>query len=121
MMVSKAAALRLSSLGSILITIPLQFAGAFTPQLTPIRVPTQRSPIIRIFCDSCDMSGDDIKILGICGGIGSGKSTACKLMVDALGCIDRIGQFLICLLVSNIYDVKLFELIFHFAKLTLSF
>ncbi|KAL7474723.1 hypothetical protein ACHAW6_000682 [Cyclotella cf. meneghiniana] len=33
---------------------------------------------------------DEIKILGVCGGIGSGKSTACKLMVDSLGCVDRI-------------------------------
>mmetsp|Transcript_2731 Transcript_2731/g.5907 ORF Transcript_2731/g.5907 Transcript_2731/m.5907 type:complete len:361 (-) Transcript_2731:2-1084(-) len=29
-------------------------------------------------------------ILGICGGIGSGKSTACKLLVDSLGCAGRI-------------------------------
>ena len=35
---------------------------------------------------------DEIKILGVCGGIGSGKSTACKLMVDSLGCVDRIGE-----------------------------
>jgi dephospho-CoA kinase len=35
---------------------------------------------------------DDMKILGVCGGIGSGKSTACTLMVDALGCADRIGE-----------------------------
>ncbi|KAL3789515.1 hypothetical protein HJC23_009751 [Cyclotella cryptica] len=33
---------------------------------------------------------NDMKILGVCGGIGSGKSTACKLMVDSLGCVDRI-------------------------------
>lgn len=31
-----------------------------------------------------------MKILGICGGIGSGKSTACQLMVDNLGCVARI-------------------------------
>jgi len=31
-----------------------------------------------------------MKILGVCGGIGSGKSTACKLMVDSLGCVARI-------------------------------
>lgn len=33
-----------------------------------------------------------MKILGICGGIGSGKSTACQLMVDSLGCVARIGK-----------------------------
>ncbi|KAL9188948.1 hypothetical protein ACHAXT_011438 [Thalassiosira profunda] len=31
-----------------------------------------------------------MKILGVCGGIGSGKSTACELMVDKLGCAGRI-------------------------------
>lgn len=31
-----------------------------------------------------------VKILGVCGGIGSGKSTACQLMVDSLGCMARI-------------------------------
>ena len=33
---------------------------------------------------------DNIRILGICGGIGSGKSTACKLMVESLGCLALI-------------------------------
>ena len=35
--------------------------------------------------------GNMTKILGVCGGIGSGKSTACQLMVDTLGCVARIG------------------------------
>jgi dephospho-CoA kinase len=35
-------------------------------------------------------AGNKMKILGICGGIGSGKSTACQLMVDKLGCVARI-------------------------------
>jgi len=33
---------------------------------------------------------DNVKILGICGGIGSGKSTACNLMVESLGCMALI-------------------------------
>jgi dephospho-CoA kinase len=33
---------------------------------------------------------NNIRILGICGGIGSGKSTACKLMVGSLGCLALI-------------------------------
>ncbi|KAL3809344.1 hypothetical protein ACHAXA_009052 [Cyclostephanos tholiformis] len=37
-----------------------------------------------------DSGGGGMKILGICGGIGSGKSTACRLMVDSLGCAARI-------------------------------
>ena len=35
-----------------------------------------------------------LKILGVCGGIGSGKSTACQLMVDSLGCVARIGEYM---------------------------
>ena len=38
------------------------------------------------------MSSNKIKVLGVCGGIGSGKSTACQLMVDSLGCVARIGK-----------------------------
>ena len=37
-----------------------------------------------------------MKILGICGGIGAGKSTACQIMVDSLGCVARIGKFACC-------------------------
>ena len=37
---------------------------------------------------------NNMKILGVCGGIGSGKSTACQLMVDSLGCVARIGEYL---------------------------
>jgi len=32
-----------------------------------------------------------IRILGVCGGIGSGKSMACKLLVSDLGCMAHIG------------------------------
>lgn len=35
-------------------------------------------------------SDSKMRILGVCGGIGSGKSTACQLMVDSLGCVARI-------------------------------
>lgn len=34
-----------------------------------------------------DMS---VKVLGVCGGIGSGKSTACKLLVDSCNCLAHI-------------------------------
>ena len=53
-------------------------------------------------------SGSDInnmKILGVCGGIGSGKSTACQLMVDSLGCVARIGEYLFCILSCILYDM----------------
>jgi hypothetical protein len=38
--------------------------------------------------NNCNYS--QMKILGICGGIGSGKSTASQLMVTKLGCVDLI-------------------------------
>lgn len=34
-----------------------------------------------------------IKVLGICGGIGSGKSTACQLLVSEFHCLHHIGTF----------------------------
>ena len=39
-----------------------------------------------------EMSENKMRVLGVCGGIGSGKSTACQLMVDSLGCVARIGK-----------------------------
>ena len=35
----------------------------------------------------------EFKVLGICGGIGSGKSSASKLLVSELGCLDHLGEF----------------------------
>ena len=35
-----------------------------------------------------------IRILGVCGGIGSGKSMACNLLVSDLGCISHIGRYI---------------------------
>lgn len=35
-------------------------------------------------------SSEDIKVLGVCGGIGSGKSQACQLLVSDLGCVSHI-------------------------------
>ena len=48
---------------------------------------------------------NNMKILGVCGGIGSGKSTACQLMVDSLGCVARIGEYLFISLVYVLYDM----------------
>jgi hypothetical protein len=36
---------------------------------------------------------NEVKILGVCGGIGSGKSSACKLLVSELSCLAHIGKF----------------------------
>lgn len=35
-------------------------------------------------------SRSQFKVLGVCGGIGSGKSTACKLLVDSCNCLAHI-------------------------------
>jgi len=40
---------------------------------------------------SSEASGrQEFKVLGICGGIGSGKSSASKLLVSELGCLDHL-------------------------------
>jgi dephospho-CoA kinase len=39
-----------------------------------------------------DTSTKFVKVLGVCGGIGSGKSTACKVMVSDLNCLAHIDS-----------------------------
>lgn len=85
----------LLSLGISSIAAPLQFifVSAFSSLCPPaFRATDQRLYSSRVFNQAQSDMCDDMKILGVCGGIGSGKSTACKLMVDALGCADRIGE-----------------------------
>ena len=55
----------------------------------------QQRQITTIHASSENSRSDtnNMKILGVCGGIGSGKSTACQLMVDSLGCVARIGEY----------------------------
>ena len=81
-----------SSLGALSTAVPIRFTDAFSPQRTLVPVASQRLSQSKLSSsDRCDMSENGAKVLGVCGGIGSGKSTACKLMVDELGCLDRIG------------------------------
>lgn len=40
--------------------------------------------------ESSEKDDRRVKVLGVCGGIGSGKSTACKLLVSDLGCIAHL-------------------------------
>ena len=42
---------------------------------------------------SSSSNNGGIKVLGVCGGIGSGKSMACQLLVSDLGCIAHIGTY----------------------------
>jgi dephospho-CoA kinase len=37
-----------------------------------------------------DEKNSQFKVLGVCGGIGSGKSSACKLLVSSLGCLAHL-------------------------------
>ena len=37
-----------------------------------------------------DPSTTNIRVLGVCGGIGSGKSTACKILVSELNCLAHV-------------------------------
>ena len=37
-----------------------------------------------------DHVSDSFRVLGVCGGIGSGKSTACKLLVSSCNCLEHI-------------------------------
>ena len=39
---------------------------------------------------STNSESSSFKVLGVCGGIGSGKSTACKLLVDSCHCLSHI-------------------------------
>lgn len=49
-----------------------------------------------------------IRVLGICGGIGSGKSMACKLLVSDLGCLSHIGKGLVLRV-----EIRRCELVFY--------
>jgi len=74
--------------------ISLQQSRYFKPSLTSHQCRRQRQ-ITTIHASSENSGGDTnkMKILGVCGGIGSGKSTACQLMVDSLGCVALIGEY----------------------------
>jgi type II secretory pathway predicted ATPase ExeA len=42
--------------------------------------------------DSNNNINDRVRLLGVCGGIGSGKSVACRLLVSDLDCLAHIGK-----------------------------
>jgi hypothetical protein len=44
------------------------------------------------FDDSSRNNNHKMRVLGVCGGIGSGKSEACRIMVSKLGCAAHIGE-----------------------------
>jgi hypothetical protein len=68
---------------------------AASPRLRLRQLPPHRSPIMSAsstLASSKHDNADDIKVLGVCGGIGSGKSTACKLLVSQFRCLAHIGK-----------------------------
>jgi len=42
-----------------------------------------------------DADEKKVKVLGVGGGIGSGKSTACKLLVSEMSCLGHVGKMLL--------------------------
>ncbi|KAL7427445.1 hypothetical protein ACHAXM_000858 [Skeletonema potamos] len=62
------------------------------------------------------LSVNKMKVLGICGGIGSGKSTACQLMVDKLGCVARIDADKLAHCVYEPGSQSLQEIVAEFGK-----
>ena len=55
--------------------------------------PSSRHRKIELAMSSEASDRQEFKVLGICGGIGSGKSSASKLLVSELGCLDHLGEF----------------------------
>jgi hypothetical protein len=47
---------------------------------------------IQISMSSESNEKSSFKVLGVCGGIGSGKSSASKLLVSDLGCLAHLGK-----------------------------
>lgn len=56
---------------------------------------------LRQSMSNLDASRDRVKVLGVCGGIGSGKSAACQLLVSDLDCLLHIDSDTIA---HTVYD-----------------
>ena len=83
---------------------------AFVPSSTPLdRQQTGSGWTTRIMASSSDINDNPFRVLGVCGGIGSGKSQACKLLVSELGCLDHLGAFLVSFCVSILVKTFLGE------------
>ena len=83
---------------------------AFVPSSTPLdRQQTGSDSTTRIMASPTDVNDNPFRVLGVCGGIGSGKSQACKLLVSELGCLDHLGAFLVSFCVSILVKTFLGE------------
>lgn len=69
--------------------------GAFFPSSSSITTAfkmTSKEKAITTKAIDNDSKSSNFKVLGVCGGIGSGKSTASKLLVSGLGCLEHLGK-----------------------------
>ena len=85
---------------------------AFVPSSTPLdRQQTGSDSTTRIMASPTDVNDNPFRVLGVCGGIGSGKSQACKLLVSELGCLDHLGAFVVSSCVSVLVKTFLGEFV----------
>ena len=85
---------------------------AFVPSSTPLdRQQTGSDSTTRIMASPTDVNDNQFRVLGVCGGIGSGKSQACKLLVSELGCLDHLGAFVVSSCVSVLVKTFLGEFV----------
>lgn len=73
-----------------ILSLPL-YSAAWARQSLPLR--STIAPFMSTSKPAEEVCSPQLKILGVCGGIGSGKSTACKLLVSELHCAAHIGTY----------------------------
>jgi hypothetical protein len=102
---------RIHRLSHLLLTSSLILhISAWSPHILA-RALSLRHPVLSMSTTSspptehgqADEHATKIRILGVGGGIGSGKSTACKILAEDLGCIAYIGTLFISFY-SGCYD-----------------
>lgn len=81
-----------------IILLPLSFGTVFG--WTPVDKLPPKTNLSMAASEGKTAEVNAIRVLGVCGGIGSGKSQACKLLVSDLGCISHIGM-------CHIFDLSL--------------
>jgi len=64
-----------------------QAGGIIQKKTLQFKIPT---PFALAMTKAEESDTHTVKVLGVCGGIGSGKSQACKLLVSELGCMAHI-------------------------------
>jgi hypothetical protein len=77
----------------VLILVLINFCCRYVSSLT-LNIPSSshRNPTA-MSASSAPNEICQFKVLGVCGGIGSGKSSACKLLVSDLACLAHLGMY----------------------------